>query len=100
MMKQSNALTIRMQSHDCNLSLSYGNITVVDSETQDSVCVQGVSADRVEREIRSYVRSKTWSHDENKRQTEIDWLAELIADAERSIASIREKLEAAEVKAS
>jgi len=99
-MKQSNALTVRMQSHDCNLSFSYGNITVVDSETQDSVCVQGVSADQVAREIRSYVRSKTWSHDENKRQTEIDWLAELIADADRSIASIREKLEAAEVKAS
>ena len=95
MFTQSNALTVKMQSQDLTLTLTYGNVSVTDSETQDSVCIRGVSAKSIEREIRSYVRSKVWSHNETARQTEIDWLSDLIADAERSIASIREKVEEA-----
>ncbi len=93
MIRQTTNLKFTMQSQDCHLSLSTGDVIITDSETGDSVTVAGLTRKRIECELRFYVRCLKWSHDETKRQHAVDWLSELIRDAEGSIGSIREKIE-------
>ena len=95
MIKQTTRLEFKMQSQDCNLSLTTGDIIVTDSETRDCLTITGITRKTIDREIRSYVRCLSWSHDEGKRQEAIDWLTELMSDAERCIASIRADMEEA-----
>jgi hypothetical protein len=95
MIKQTTRLEFKMQSQDCDLSLTTGDVIVTDSESRDSLTITGITRKTLELEIRSYVRCLRWSHDKGKRQEAIDWLAELVSDADRCIASIRADMEEA-----
>lgn len=88
MIKEKKRYDLTLESDDCTLSLLSNSVTVIDSETGDSVVVHGVSDRQVRSEIRYYVRSKSWSHDEAIRQAELAWLNDLVENAQESIKSI------------
>jgi len=88
MIKEKQRLDLTLESDECSLSLTSTSVTVIDSETGDSVVVHGISDRQVRAEIRYYVRSKRWSHDEAMRQAELAWLKDLVECAQESIKSI------------
>jgi len=88
MIREKQRLDLSLPSDDCSLSLSSGSVTVIDSESGDSVVVHGITDRSIRAEVRYYVRSKRWSHDEAMRQAELAWLKDLVDCAQESIQSI------------
>jgi hypothetical protein len=88
MIKEKQRLDLTLPSDDCSISLSSNSVTVIDSESGDSVVVHGISDPQIRAEIKYYVRSKRWSHNEAIRQAELAWLKDLVENAQESIKSI------------
>lgn len=83
-------------TNPCEISLYGGSLTVTDSNTKDSVTIDGLDRLQLLREIRWLLRFRAQSHNETAAQIELT--ADIVRDIVTAAKDLLEKLEPEQVE--